>query len=192
MKKSWSEVKKGDVLDLGGRQWTVEKIKPGKKKAEVKIRHKSNVVRDTVKLAEKVRIADRPEPPRRARQAPLVKVEKPKKQKVAPPVAAHGDPWETQQDRIEKQLAKILGARMVGESTDPDVGYFVPPVDITTVAAHLALFHGTIDPTADVADMLAQHRLEHEEHLAGDRRFVQNHWHTEQRPTTGKKKSKKK
>lgn len=192
MKKPWSKVKKGDVLDLGGRQWTVEKIKPGKKKAEVRIRHKSNVVRDTVKLAEKVRISDAPPPRERRAPAAPAKPAKQKKQKVTPPIAAHGDPWETQQDRIEKQLAKILGARMVGEATDPDVGYFVPPVDITTVAGHLAIFHGTIDPTADVADMLAQHALEHEEHLAGDRRFVQNHWHTEQRPTTGKKKSKKK
>jgi len=191
VKKPWSKVKKGDRLDLGGRVWTVEKIKPGKKKAEVRIRHKANVVRDTVKLADKVRISDQPEPTRRrADPAPAPKA-KPKKQAKHPPEPATGDPWETQQDRIEKQLGQILGARLVGEATDPDAGYHVPPVDITTVAAHLAIFHGTIDPTASGTDMLAQHEKEHEEHLAGERRFTQNHWHTEKRPTTGKKKGKK-
>ena len=28
MKKPWSKIRKGDVLDLGGREWAVEKIKP--------------------------------------------------------------------------------------------------------------------------------------------------------------------
>jgi hypothetical protein len=197
VKKPWSKVKKGDRLDLGGRTWTVEKIKPGKKKAEVKIRYKSNVVRDTVKLADKVRIAADGDTQLGARYGkgrsqhyPDGKkvAPPPRKQMTRPPVTAHGDPWETQQDRLEKQLAKILGARLVGEATDPDAGYYVPPVDETTVAAHLALLHGTIDPTATSAEMLEQHAKEHAEHLAGERRFTQNHWHTEKRPTTGKKK----
>lgn len=186
MKKPWSKVKKGDRLDLGGRTWTVEKIKPGKKKAEVKIRHKSNVVRDTVKLADKVRIADKPEPVQRRRAEPPPA--KPKKQKKRPPEPATGDPWETQQDRIEKHLERILGARLVGEATDPDAGYYVPHVDVTTVASHLAIYHGAIDPGMSEVEMLAQHEKEHAEHLDGERRFTMNHWHTEKRPTTGKKK----
>lgn len=189
MKKPWSKIKKGDALDLGGRVWTVEKIKPGKKKAKVRIRHRSNVVDDTVRLDDKVRIAEKPEPPKRGRRdAPPAK---PAKQKKRPPEPATGDPWETQQDRIEKQLGKILGAHMVGESTDGGGAYYVPPVDITTVAAHLAIFHGTIDPTESGAEMMKRHALEHEEHLAGDRRFTMHHWHTEKRPTEGKKSKKK-
>jgi len=190
MKKPWAKVKPGDVLDLDGRAWTVEKIKPGKKKAEVKIRHKSNVVRDTVKLADKVRISDVP-PPRAAqgsRSAPAST--KPVKQKKRPPEKASGDPWETQQDRIEKQLGQILGARLVGEATAENAGYYVPLVDITTVAAHMVIYHGTdITDLAEIG-MLKLHEQEHAEHLDGKRNFLQNHWHTEKRPTTGKKKGK--
>lgn len=190
MKKPWSKIKKGDALDLGGRVWTVEKIKPGKKKAEVKIRHKSNVVRDTVRLDDKVRIAEKPEPPRSRRTAEAAPA-KPKKQAKKPPAPAEGDPWETQQDRIEKQLA-VIGARLVGEATDADAGYYVPDVDVTTVASHLLVFHGTFDPAEDATQMSNRHALEHEEHLAGKRTFKINHWHTENRPTTGKKKKSKK
>ena len=188
MKKPWSKIRKGDVLDLGGREWTVEKIKPGKKKAEVKIRHKSNVVRDTVKLADKVRIAERSAPP-----APR-KAEKPappKKMPKKPPQPAHGDPWETQQDRIEKKLDEILGAKLVGESTDGERTYYVPPVDVTTVASHLLIFHGGVDPHEDGAGMLKRHAAEHEAAEHGETTLTMPHWHTEQRPTTGKKKGKK-
>lgn len=188
MKKTWSKIRKGDVLDLGGREWTVEKIKPGKKKAEVKIRHKSNVVRDTVKLADKVRIAERSAPaaPRKAEKpAP------PKKMPKKPPQPAHGDPWETQQDRIEKKLDEILGAKLVGESIDGERTYYVPPVDVTTVAAHLLIFHGGVDAHEDAAGMLHRHAAEHAAAERGETTLAMVHWHTEQRPTTGKKKSKK-
>lgn len=187
MKKRWSEIRRGDVLELGGREWTVEKIKPGKKKAEVKIRHKSNTVRDTVKLDDKVRIAER------ATAAPtrVAKPKPPKRMPAEPPVPADGDPWETQQDRIEKKLDKILGAKLVGESTDGEATYYVPPVDVTTVAAHLLIFHGGVDPHEDGAGMLKRHAAEHAAAEAGETRLTMPHWHTEQRPTTGKKSKKK-
>lgn len=199
MKKPWSKIRKGDALDLGGRVWTVEKIKPGKKKAEVKIRHKSNVVRDTVKLTDKVRIAADGDTQLGARYGKgrsqrypdgKAVTPPPAKQKKRPPEPATGDPWETQQDRIEKQLERILGARLIGEATDTDAGYYVPPVDVTTVAAHLVIYHGTDITALDATEMLKVHHQEHEDHLAGSHRFAQNHWHTEKRPTTGKKKGK--
>lgn len=188
MKKPWSKIRKGDVLDLGGREWTVEKIKPGKKKAEVKIRHKSNVVRDTVRLADKVRIAER-----RATSAPQkpAKTKPPKKMPPEPPKPAEGDPWETQQDRIERKLDDILGAKLVGESIDGAATYYVPPVDVTTIAAHLLIFHGGVDAHEAGADMLKRHAAEHAAAERGETTLTMPHWHTEQRPTTGKKKGKK-
>jgi hypothetical protein len=58
----------------------------------------------------------------------------------------------------------------------------VPPVDVSTVAAHLALFHGGI-PSAceDEGAMLAAHTAQHAEARNGSPLAV-NHWHTEKRP----------
>lgn len=188
MKKRWSEIRRGDIVAAGGRDWEVLKITLGKKKAEVKIRHKSNVVRDTVRLADKVRIAERKATS--ARPTPA-KVKPPKKMPPEPPKPADGDPWETQQDRIEKKLDSILGAKLVGESIDGAATYYVPPVDASTIAAHLLIFHGGIGEGEEETDMLKRHVGEHAAAEAGETTLTMPHWHTEQRPTTGKKKSKK-
>ncbi|WP_242086004.1 hypothetical protein [Microbacterium lacticum] len=39
-KTTWAKVEKGAVVELNGRPYLVEKIKPGKKTAEVKLSHK--------------------------------------------------------------------------------------------------------------------------------------------------------
>lgn len=180
MKKRWSEIRRGDVLDLGGREWTVEKIKPGKKKAEVKIRHKSNVVRDKVKLADKVRVAER------AQRAKTTSARStPKKMPTTPPVPATGNPWETQQDRIERKLGELLEARLVGESTDGGAAYYVPPVDVTTIAAHMLIFHGGATGI-DELEMLTRHAAEHAAAERGEARLNIDHWHTPQRPAPAK------
>jgi len=179
-KVKWSKVRRGDVVEAGGIAWTIEKIKTKGKGAKVTIRNGSRVAESKVKLADKVKMAT---------AAPVAKQKKAKSKPTAPPAPATGDPWETQQDRIERKLDEILGARLVGEATDPEAGWYVPPPDVTTIASHLLLFHGGIPEVAhgDEAVMLRGHEGEHALALEGMPLHV-NHWHTEKRPTTGKKK----
>lgn len=190
MKKKWGKVRPGEVVELGGREWTLEKVKPKGKKLRVVVRSGSHRAESKVDPAEKVTIVETPST--RSTRA-TSKAKKPKPPPRKPPEPAHGDPWETQQDRIEKQLGQILGARLVGEATDEDAGYYVPMPDVTSIAGHVVIFHGGIPEKYrdDEAALLGWHEREHAAALEGDRVFTLNHWHTEKRPTTGKKKGKK-
>ena len=201
-KTTWADVKKGDTVELTGKQFRVVKVKPKGKKAKVTVdRGNGREYSSLVRLADRVPITARKgdrgplydgngtmqrwATKREAREvlaetkglpAGDASVTKPSKK-------ATGDPWETQADRIEKRLDDLLQARLVGESHDENAGYYVPPVDVSTVAAHLALFHGGI-PSAcenDEAKMLRAHAAQHEEALRGMPLAV-NHWHTARRP----------
>lgn len=201
-KKTWADIRKGDAVELGGREWIVAKIKPKGKKATVVVEHKGRTAESTVKLADKVkRIAragerdplhDRDGAQRRwakkseqtsNKPQPTAGLEPGNSKKTKPPAPATGSPWDTPADRIERKLDEILGARLVAETGDAGVGYYVPPVDVMTIAAHLALFHGGIpDAVADdEAKMLAVHRAQHDAAFKGSPLAV-NHWHTEKRP----------
>ena len=184
-KVKWSKISRGDVIDLRGVAWTVEKIKPKGKKAKVTIRSGSRSADAKVLLADKVKLSSSaPEKP---------KAKKPQKVSATPPKPAEGDPWETQQDRIERKLNEILGAKLVGEATDEDAGYYVPMPDVSTIASHLLIFHGGIPETAhgDEGAMMTGHQYLHQLAEDGKSDFTINHWHTEKRPTTGKKSKKK-
>lgn len=202
-KKTWADVKKGDVIELGGREWSVVKIKAKGKKATVDVSHKSRTASSSVKLADKVTIVKRRKDadPLRDRDGAQRRWAKPsevekaapngasaglkpgKAKQTKPPEAATGSPWETPADRIEKKLDEILGARLIAETGNEKLGYYVPPVDITTIAAHLAVFHGGIPEAVDddEAKMLAVHRAQHDAALKGAALAI-NHWHTEKRP----------
>lgn len=202
-KKTWADVSKGDAVELGGREWIVAKIKPKGKKAKVKVEHKGRSAKSVVKLADKVKLVarakdrdplhDRDGAQRRWAKKSEQTFDRPRgvsaglepgnAKKTKPPAPATGSPWDTPADRIERKLDEILGARLVAETPDAKVGYYVPPVDITTIASHLAVFHGGIpDAVADdEAKMLAVHRAQHDAALKGSPLAV-NHWHTEKRP----------
>ena len=200
-KTTWADVKKGDTVELAGKPFRVVKIKPKGKKAKVTVdRGNGREYSSLVRLADRVPITAR-----KGDRGPLYDgngtarrwatraearevLTEPKglpsgdSSVTKPPKKASGDPWETQADRIEKRLDDLLQARLVGESHDENAGYYVPPVDVSTVAAHLALFHGGI-PSAcdDEAKMLGAHAAQHEEALRGMPLAV-NHWHTKKRP----------
>ncbi len=201
-KTTWADVKKGDTVELAGKSFRVVKIKPKGKKAKVSVdRGNGREYSSLVRLADRVAITAR-----KGDRGPLYDgngtarrwatraearevLTEPKglpagdSTVTKPPKKAAGDPWETQADRIEKRLDDLLQARLVGESHDENAGYYVPPVDVSTVAAHLALFHGGI-PSAcenDEAKMLGAHAAQHEEALRGMPLAV-NHWHTKKRP----------
>lgn len=201
-KKTWADVGKGDAVKLGGREWVVAKIKPKGKKAKVVVEHKGRTAESVVKLADKVKLVarradrdplhDRDGAQRRWAKKSEQTFDKPaaptglpagNPKKTKPPAPATGSPWETPADRIERKLDEILGARLVAETPDAKAGFYVPPVDITTIAAHLALFHGGIPEMCvdDEARMLVAHRAQHDSALRGIPLTV-NHWHTEKRP----------
>lgn len=185
-KRKWSKIRRGDVVELGGREWRVLEAKAKKKHVAVVIESGSHRAASKVDPDEKVRVIDvqaREKAAKAQRRADAHK----------PPAPAIGDPWETQQDRIEKKLDEVLGARLVGEATDAERGYYVPMVDGATVAAHLAIFHGGIpEGMSDEQAMIGHHAQIHVDAL--ERRELitpVHHWHTENRPTTATKKSKK-
>lgn len=190
----WSKVSKGDRVELRGREYEVVKIKPKGEHAKVTVRGGGSVFESKVRLADKVTIVADPlhgkdGAQRRWAKPREVKNNEPKGLPPGdpsvrkPPAKPSGDPWETRRDKVERRLDDLLGARLVGESTDESSGYYVPPVDVSTVAAHLVLFHGTDVSAFGVDDMLELHDNEHASALKGHALKV-NHWHTETRPAS--------
>lgn len=183
---TWRDVKPGERVELRGREYEVVKIKRDGKRVRVKVRSASGEFKAELRAKDRVTLVGPAKKPKATAAPPP----------AAPPPAAPGplsqSPWDSQLDRVEALLADKLQARLVGESTDEGAGYYVPPVDLATVASHLALFHGT-DPSRfdDELAMLAEHERAHG---AGD--LPVHHWHTETRPeptaARPKKKGKKK
>lgn len=196
-KKTWGDVKKGDVVELSGRRWTVVKLKPKGKKARVVVEHKGRRAETTLKLSDRVTIVERDalHDAEGAQRRWATKREHDEKlheprglppgdpAQKAPPAKPAGVSWEKPKGDAEKAVASLLEARLVGETTDESAGYYVPPVDVSTVASHLAIFHGGIPDACgdDEARMLSAHKAQHDEALRGSPLAV-NHWHTAKRP----------
>lgn len=183
-RRAWRDVKPGERVKLRGREYEVVKIKRDGKRVRVKVRSASGDFKAEVRAKDLVAIVDTAP---RKKSAPAAATT------AAKPGALSENPWDSQLDRVEALLADKLQARLVGESTDEGAGYYVPPVDLATVASHLALFHGT-DPSGfdDELAMLAEHERAHD----GAQALAVHHWHTETRPeptaARPKKKGKKK
>lgn len=176
-RKKWSKVKPGELVELNGRTWELVKRKPKGKRLRVWVSSGSHRADSLVDPDAKVKIGEAPKPAKaKTRKPPPVK----------PPKPATGDVWDTQQDRIERSLAEI-GARLIGESVDGGSSYYVPLPDISTVAGHMMAFHGHVPADMNEADMIAAHHREHQQVEAGNARLHVHHWHTEKRPTEGKK-----
>lgn len=199
MKLKWSKVEPRTIVELSGREWTIESIKVKKGRAKVVVTSGAHRAESKVDADEKVKVvASAP----RKRETPISPPTDPRRAAPRPQENVHGDPWETPQDKTEKLLKSALGARLVAESPEGAPGYYVPPMDITTIASHLVIFHGTIpaDIRNDEAAMMHWHRAEHERiDSTGELpEGALNHWHSETRPTRGgksaasKKKGKKK
>jgi hypothetical protein len=193
-KTTWAKIAKGDRVELAGRVWTVEKIKPKGKLVKVSVRSGAKTAASEVPAKGKVKLAPLHEPvagtsgkaqtrwaTREEHAAQGIGPGDPTLTK--PPAKPGPDVWETPQGRVERKLDELLSARLVGEATDTDAGYYVPPVDVTTVASHMALFHpNAYDAAKDEATMLAGHEHEHRMAREGKKRLDLNHWHTPTRP----------
>lgn len=205
-KATWGDVEKHDVVELGGRRWRVVKIKRKGKKAHVMVEFKGRYHESDVKLKDRVTIAQRGESSKRGPlhdergQAQRWATKREAEEvlgkggaslaigdsaQTKPPAKPGPDVWETPHGKVERLLGDLLSARLVGETPDESAGYYVPPVNVTTVAAHLALFHGGIPEAVsdDEGKMLAAHEAQHAEALRGAPLAV-NHWHTATRPKT--------
>lgn len=204
---TWADVSKGQSVELAGRAWRVTKIKPDGKRAKVTVEHKGREAKSVVKLKDAVTIVSAAAAPtwkkggkrgpvtdergtqqrwateKELREAMTQGLPPGDQSQTKPPAKANGDPWETQADRVERKLDEILQARLVAISTDK-TGYYVPPVDSSTIAAHLALLHGGIPEACDddESKMLRAHDAQHAAALKGEGVLEVNHWHTEKRP----------
>lgn len=203
-KSTWADVKKHDVVELKGRRYRVVKIKPGKKKAEVMVEFKGRYSESKVPLSDKVKIAERNGG---SKKGPLADTEgngrrwatkreaeevlgkgggsipagNPKK--TEPPAKPSRDPWTDPKPGVEAMLRELVGARLVAETDDEKAGHYVPPVNVSTVAAHLAIFHGGIPEHMDnEGSMLIMHEAQHAEARKMGVPLAVNHWHTETRP----------
>lgn len=205
-KTTWADVKKHDVVELGGRRYRVVKCKLKGKRAEVMLETKGRYFENVVKVKDPVTIAASTDASKRGplhdergqaqrwatkkEAAEVGVVLKPgDASQTKPPAKAKGGSWEKPRGDAEKLVADLMSARLVGETSDEAVGYYVPPVNVTTVAAHLALFHGGITSACeDEGAMLAAHAAQHAEALRGAPLAV-NHWHTKERPVQPNRRS---
>jgi hypothetical protein len=198
-KTTWADVAKGDTVELGGREYRVVRVKRKGKKVDVSVEAKGRYAASFVKAKDRVKVvrtaADakkltgpQGEQTRWAKKSELresmgVELERGNPKQTKPPAPAEGGLWDTPETRVEKRLDQLLGARLVGETSDPSAGYYVPPVDVSTVAGHLAIFHGGIPAACeDEAAMLAAHEAQHAGAKKGEAPLAVNHWHTEKRP----------
>jgi hypothetical protein len=101
---------------------------------------------------------------------------------ASPPHKAGGARWDAPPKGAEKRVAKILGGTLVAESVD-DTGDYVPPVDPSTMAAHLWIFHDVrMQDISHYLPAVTIHNDQHTRAAAGELTLHRNHWHTKVRP----------
>lgn len=197
-KPTYDDVSKGDRLVFGGREWRVVKLeRKGKKKARVMLERKGQYAEDVVRLDDRVEFAAENKKDKlhdrsgaQTRWATDKEAEKAgvglragDSRQTTPPAPAEGDVWETPHGRVERMLGDLMAARLVAETKDESAGYYVPPVDASTVASHLVVFHdGIPEACEDETAMLRAHDAQHAAATIGAGVLSRNHWHTEKRP----------
>lgn len=155
----WKDVEPGDVLELKGREWRVTAVK----RKPLRVTVERDGVEHTAEVEPKgkvMRVGVKPEPV------------------IVAPADDDRNPWTTPRDQVEQRLKRLLGAELVGETSDAGGTWVVPPVDVTTVAAHLAIMHG-IDPSGlELATLVEYHQNQHTSGAA----MTEQHYHSEYRP----------
>ena len=198
-RSTWAEVEKGDVVTLdNGREWRVLKLKRKKKTVAVKVEHNGRTAeaelskKSRVKIAKRAADADpvqdvRGAQRRWAKPAELEEVlGRGDPTRTKPPAKAEGPAWDERHAKgtAERTLEKVLGARLIAETPNEAAGYYVPPVDVTTVASHLALMHGGIPGSGEYTEgeLLKIHADQHAEAKTIGASLAVNHWHENRRP----------
>lgn len=170
----WGKVDEGDVVELKGKRYVVTRLKRKGDAVKVAVRPERGGAEHTAKVPARQKVT----------LAPLHD-ESGAQRRWAKPADLHatGRRWDKpQKDDAGRAVEQILGGVLVAEKPEGADRYAVPPQDITTVRAHLLLFHelaGDAQPAAD-ADALALHERLHAEHPAVD--LPVPHEHLERRP----------
>lgn len=203
---TWADAKKGDRVRAGGKVFTVAKIKGEGKKRDVRLEGQGARLDLTVKAKAPIdlvastgkkgggvdfaRIRDLHDRDGRqqrwATKAEEREAAKPLLSPGNPAVAAapdaSGPKWsKSPKGDAEAAVVEVLGGELIAEG-DPAEGYYVPPVAIDTVQAHLVIFHGRDFLPESPVTALADHDAEHRAAEAGTMLLPINHWHTERRP----------
>jgi hypothetical protein len=161
--KAWSKVTPHDLVEIKGRLYAVVKIKT--KGDALKV-----TIRDTDTGEE---YASKVDPKHGVDVVELAKPA-PRKKWTAKPT-----------DDAEKAVVEILGATPVGDKPGADEVYVCPPLDITTIAGHLYIFHGITGLDLRKPDGWVEARSVHEnEHEKPIDQLHVPHRHEKTRPET--------
>lgn len=187
---TWRDIVKGDAVELGGKLFTVSRIKGKKKRRTVTVTGPGGAFTSEVKADEKVKRAklhSREGAQRRwaseaeraeAERLPLVTPGNPSQTK--PPHKAKGSGWTDYADKVERELMRD-GAELIAETDDEAAGWYVPPPQLDTIYAHMHVMHGATIFDGEVA-ALAAHDEEHRLAAEGRLELTVQHWHTKRRP----------
>lgn len=148
----WKKVTAGADVHLKGKIWTVEKITVKKKRVEVELRERGTkrVHRGQVDPDKKVSAA--------------IWYTEPKTETKVTRNA--GPDWLAKpESKAERNVVKILSGKLDGIQPAPGEWYICPPVDVSTIAAHLLVFHDIelvdVRRVGGYEDALAIHVVEH-------------------------------
>jgi hypothetical protein len=199
----WADIKAGEAVTLKGERYEVTKHKLNKKgtKATVVLEGRRGRFEREVDAKLKVERAPatvaasgrRSTTPAKVKGDPLHDENGTQRRwakqgeldAVLPPEPAEGGDWAKPKGKAEKALGKVLGAVLVGEATDPDVGWYVPPLDPSTMHAHLLMFHDIEPEARDYAELVKLHDRLHADAVKGPFAPLHvNHWHTKERPSS--------
>lgn len=194
----WAKVEVGMHVELGGRVWSVDKLKAKGKLVKVTVSSTAGTFTRELKAKDSVPIA-RPKtrtsgaPAKMPKKGPLhdasgaqLRWAKPGDATATkPPEKPRGGDWETPKGKAEKVIARVMpGATLVGATPDESGGWYVPPIGPDTIAAHLFLMHDLAPDAMSHEAMLKAHNDQHERALVAPFSALHvNHWHTKQRPS---------
>ena len=183
---TWADVKRGDVVELKGAAWLVVKAKRKGKAVKVTVKGGAGTFAREVKAKTPVTIADEATaagPLRDARGAQRRWAT----DGEATAELGKGEKWSAPaSDKVGKRVESILGGKLAAQSPPGVDGYAVPLIELTTVRAHLAIFHALPGPEqpVDDAEALAVHKRDHETSDHETRDGWVAHWHSKRRPAS--------
>ena len=176
-RRKWGKVAAGDDVVLKGEPWRVTKAKRKGDCVRVTVERGGLSFTRELDASAKVELVERQREPLHGERGAMTRWAEP--DEVTPP--GKGDRWgEPASDPAGQLVERVLGGRLVAATRDGE-RWAVPPVELTTMRAHLAIFHGIPgnEQPLDEARCLALHRELHER---ADHEPAQPHEHTKRSP----------
>jgi hypothetical protein len=135
----WGDVRAGDTVILQEKPWQVVKSKlKDARRVKVTVERKGEIFSANMPI-----------------KAQVMRVE---------PIATK--PWSEPDTPAEKVVEEVLGATLEAVKPSDDEVYVVPPIDVSTIASHMLIFHGIelvdVRRVGGWEEARAQHDAEHE------------------------------